>query len=118
MRTTPHYVVSIAATLALAIAVTACEEGEPDEAGIALDEGAARGDALAVMAEEDLGPQSETVTIGMAGEILLAIDDAEIAHATLVRDRLIVPEAFDYANQMIAAHSAHAADVAAMLSFF
>jgi putative membrane protein len=97
-----------------ATGVTGCGDEADDDADVAEEEGEDRGEVVADIADDELDDQTDVVTMGMAAEILLTIDEGEIQNAKTALGRVSDPNVISFANRMIAEHTDHAIDVLAL----
>ncbi|HSK00303.1 MAG TPA: DUF4142 domain-containing protein [Kofleriaceae bacterium] len=78
--------------------------------------GVTLGMELAELATAELANQPRYVVWSRIGAILLALDEGEILQAELALERGLEPDALEYALRMRSAHTAHAAQVRALLA--
>jgi predicted outer membrane protein len=110
MRTSASacFCLGLASALVLAGAV-GCDDDDfnDDLVNLAVDTGNARGEELAIMTDQELGPQPQAVTDAMAAMIVMTIDEGEIATAQAALPNLVDPSVIAFANRMIADHTAN-----------
>jgi predicted outer membrane protein len=85
-------------------------------ADAANERGVALGMELAELATAELANQPRFVVWGRVGAILLALDEGEILQAELALERGLEPAGLEYALRMRSEHTAHAAEVRALLA--
>lgn len=125
MRSTRTLLTSLASVLLLATVAPACSnDSDEDEADVAIDDGNDRGNSLSDDADDELGDADEIDQMAMAAGIVLTIDNGEIAQAQLALDLITDLDiaqsnaAAAFANEMIAAHSAHIGEVEALAAAY
>lgn len=94
----------------LAAAAAGCDdenEFNDDLVNVAIDVGDARGEELAIMTDQELGPQPEDISTAMAAMIVMTIDQGEIATAQAALPNLIDAQVVEFANRMIDEHTSH-----------
>ncbi len=95
-------------------------DGDDRDGNAAADEANARGVTLgmelAALATAELANQPKYVVWGRVGAILLALDEGEVLQAELALERGLEPAALEYALRMRSEHTAHAAQVRALLA--
>ena len=100
---------TVFAALALALAVVpACSDDNGvfigDPVGDTVDEGTARGDAIADDAADELELTDFEITIGKTATILSVLNDGEIDQASFVAGRVAADDVFAYANDLVIDH--------------
>ncbi len=101
----------------LLVATVACGNNDNDEeVNAASDEGVAIGQQHAAETDADLGNDSIPTVIAKSGAIVIAIDDEEVALANFIVGVTNDRNVLDFANQMIADHTAHADSTRAFLA--
>lgn len=111
MRTARWYP-GLASAALLAMTLVACgdeTQRNDDLTDLAIDFGNARGEELAILTDQELGPQPEAISAAMAAQIVLTIDEGEIAAALVALPTLRHPDVIDLAEDMLAQYSAHLA---------
>lgn len=98
----------VLAALVIALA-PACSDDDDviivdDPVADTVDEGFARGDALADVAAAELTGDEFEIVIGKTATILATLNDGEIDQSAFAAQVVVAPDVFDFANRLIIDH--------------